>query len=520
MNHAVTRFRVLLAIAILMVIGVRIYFWGGPIQATYQILAAPANTRSLGAEWTIVRTGPHAERWTARDTDGDGTWDEFTTPQGNFSRPGLRTQPKRWLVVCLDGVPLAAMQALWDRGHFREFFRPGAIVSTLPSDTETALTEVFHAAPVPGYEHIYFDRATNRIRGGVWVTLTGSGIPYIHTLDYDAPGWAKIVPYVLPRKTYLADVGRFRDRFLASSSPVFLAHIASSDAILHVENLPQAEPLLEQFENALNEIYLEARGSLGVIVFSDHGNTLTTSRASPVEALLAGRGWRIRQSLDGPRDVVIPAYGLVGFAAIYCQPAAIERLAEDLRALEGADVIVSRAAFTAGDARPSYAGTGDAGTPPDAERDLSATVRAAGSAATAALSWSPDGSRYQYVSHDGDPLGLAAIFQELRAAGKLDAQGFASDADLFAATSLAVFPDAAARIRVWATNHVRNRADIIVSLKPGYYHGAAALGHVVTLAGTHGGLEASGSLGFAMATYPSAPATRLRNVIQPNLLGH
>ncbi|HEY1865688.1 MAG TPA: hypothetical protein VGG55_01360, partial [Candidatus Acidoferrales bacterium] len=181
------------------------------------------------------------QRWTARDTDGDGTWDEFVTPQGVFTRPGSLTPPARWLVICLDGMPLAEMQSLWDRGHFREFFRPTAVVSTFPSDTETALTEAMHAAPVPGYEHLYFDRAANRLRGGVWVTLTGSGIPYIGTLDYDAPGWAKIVPYVVPRKAFQADVGRFRKDFLASRTPVFVAHIASSDGLLHVTKMNEAE---------------------------------------------------------------------------------------------------------------------------------------------------------------------------------------------------------------------------------------------------------------------------------------
>jgi hypothetical protein len=90
------------------------------------------------------------------------------------------------------------MQSLWDRGHSREFFRPTATVSTLSSDTETAMTEVLHAKPVPGYEHVYFDRGENRIRGGFWITLTGFGIPYVHVLDYDTPGWAKSLSDLIP----------------------------------------------------------------------------------------------------------------------------------------------------------------------------------------------------------------------------------------------------------------------------------------------------------------------------------
>ena len=71
--------------------------------------------------------------------------------------------------------------------------------------------------------------------------------------------------------------------------------------------------------------------------------------------------------------MAIPPYGLVGFAAIYCQPESVEQLAEQLREIEGADVIVSR----------------DPG-------GKMATIRAAGSNAIAELEWTADGRGYRY----------------------------------------------------------------------------------------------------------------------------
>jgi hypothetical protein len=212
--------------------------------------------------------------------------------------------------------------------------------------------------------------------------------------------------------------------FLASSAPVFLAHIAASDGLLHVDKMETAEPLLTEFENALSGIYFKSRGDLGVIVFSDHGNTQTPSRAVPLESFLGQSGWNIRESVRGPRDVAIPSDGLVAFAAIYCRPEAIDTIAEDLRGIEGADVIVSR--------HP------DRGV--DRAAALKATIRAAASNATAELAWSTDGRRYRNDARDGDPLGLLPVFESLRFVGRLDADGFVSDADLFAATSLASFP--------------------------------------------------------------------------------
>ena len=155
----------------------RLHSWGLAVRPSYRIVREPTELRGTPTEWGISRDqGSHVDHWIARDTDGDGTWDKFETPQGAFARP-TATSPRRWLVVCLDGVPLTAMQSLWDEGHFREFFRPTATVSTLPSDTETALTAALRAAPVPGYEHRYFDRAQNTMRGGAWVTLSGYHIP-------------------------------------------------------------------------------------------------------------------------------------------------------------------------------------------------------------------------------------------------------------------------------------------------------------------------------------------------------
>ena len=138
-----------------------------------------------------------------------------------------------------------------------------------------------------------------------------------------------------PSRIYRSDLSRFKKKFQASRAPVFVAHLATSDALMHVRTAEQVAPLLVEFDSALRELYGDAHGELGVIVFSDHGDTETLSHPVPVESFLANRGWRVRASLAGPRDVVIPSYGLVGFAAIYCQPESIERLAEDLRGIRG-----------------------------------------------------------------------------------------------------------------------------------------------------------------------------------------
>jgi hypothetical protein len=429
-----------------------------------------------------------------QDLDGDGVLDEFRTPDGDFARPGLRGEPKRWLVICLDGVPLNVLESLWDRGHFREFYRPAEVISTLPSDSEAALTDILHTTPVPGYEQRYFDRARNAIGGGAWVTLTGRGIPYIRVLDYDPPGWAKALPYILPTRTYRADLGRLRTQFLASHQSVFLAHITASDSIVHLFPAAKIEPLLIEFENLVRELYLNARGDLGIMIFSDHGNSLTPSRGVPLEKFLLQHDWQLRGKIEGPRDIVVPSYGLIGFIAAYCQESAVESLARDLTSLEGADLVFFR--------QPKGEG---------------ATVMGA-DGSRADLRWDAAGSRYSYAAAPGDPLGLIPVFARLRATVRLAADGSASDADLFAETWTAYYPDPAARIREWALDHVRNPADVLVSLKPGYFHGAGIFQWIVHFESTHGALEAQSSLGFVMATRPLPTPTRLADLLPQEFL--
>lgn len=459
--------------------------WGRPVQTSFAV--EPYDPAKQ--QWRITRRSSPVEVWRARALDGSGVMDEFETPAGSFARPGRASEPKRWLVICLDGVPVGAMQRLWDRGHFREFYRAVPVVSVFPSDSETALTAAFHSAPPPGYEHRYFDIARDEIRGGAWVTLTGAHIPYIRALDYDPPGWLKALPYVVPRRSYRADLKGLRDHFRASDRKVFLAHIAVSDALFHMFPEDKVEPLLGEFETLLGDLYLDARGELGVLVFSDHGNTLTPSRAAPLEKLLEQRGWRLRGRVEGSRDVAVPGYGLIGFIALYCQDAAAPALAQDLTALEGADLVLF----------PDPAGEGVTVLSHDGSR--------------AWLHWSADGSRFWYDAKGGDPLKLEPIFEHLRSATRLAADGSASDGDLFATTAVSPYPDAAARIRDWSTNHVVNRASIFVSLKPGYFYGKGIFQAIVEFTGTHGALDAGSSLGFGMSTQPLPPQVRLADLL-------
>jgi hypothetical protein len=460
-------------------LGWLIHNWGQPLPVVYRPLEiVPADTES-GRSVTYQRLGAPegaAKRYITLDTNNDGAVDLVLTEGGrasSFVPPRADDPEARWLVLCLDGVPYEEFRALWEEGYFREFHRPAPVIAPFPSASALALTALFHTGTVAGYEDGYFDRARNELAGGTLKTSRQADIPYARVLDYDLPGWSRGLAYVLPVKAYRADLGRLKKRFLASPERIFVAHIASTDSLHHVRSRAETRELLVEVDSLLRELYLDAGGGLRITLFSDHGNSDAESRMVPLAEHLEARGWRLTDRLEQPRDVVVPAYGLLGALVAYCAPEERGELARDLAALEGADFAVH------------------------ADGDSAMIESLDG---RAQLEWKPDGRAYRYFPEIADPFGLSEILSKLKQERKADGEGWVADAEWFAATRDHVYPDAARRLREWATNHVANRADVVVSLKPGYHYGSGAFSRLVTLRGTHGALDREQSLGFATST--------------------
>lgn len=477
-------------------LGVRIWTWGRPLPKAYELVeVSPAGA---GGGRSLTYVGQAGTRWpgqrvAAVDNDGDGTVD-VVVREGkleSFNRPTADASETRWLIVCVDGVPFDEFAALWQEGHFREFFRPVPLVSPFPSASGVALTSLFHTPPVEGYEDRYFDKENNQLAGGALMTTRGTDLPYLKALDYEVPGALKGVAYILPRRSYRADLRRLRTRFRASRSRVYVAHIATTDSLYHIRSKEELRALLLEVESLLRELYFDADGKLRITLFSDHGNSLAAGHPVPLRAHLAAGGWGLAAHCGKPKDVVVPAYGLLGYFAMYCAGEEKQVLARHLARMEGVDLVI-------------YAEVGGA-----------VVENAAGSAQ---LEWNPEGTAFRYQKKDADPLELGDVLLRLQAEGKMNAEGWVGDADLFAATVGHHYPDATRRLWRWATNHVMNRSDLVVSLKPGFHQGTSAFEWIVTMMGTHGALDRDQSLGFATSTDgPLAGPIRSENLLPVNL---
>ena len=121
--------------------------------------------------------------------------------------------------------------------------------------------------------------------------------------------------------------------------------------------------------------------------------------------------------------VAIPAFGLCGYAAIYCgDEQALPDVANALVDLEGVDFSIYK------DGTEAVAVTGANG--------VARVERKQTNGATS----------YRYLISDGDPLQLKPIVETLKQAGKLDAEGFASDRDLLENTANHIYPDPLANL--------------------------------------------------------------------------
>jgi hypothetical protein len=328
--------------------------------------------------------------------------------------------------------------------------------------TNVALSAMFGATPPAGYESLYFDRAAGELRGGIKKYLgrrTPDKIPssYMNDLDYQEPLPFEFLIYVAPDTVWRADMQKFRERFRsAPQTRDYFGFLTATDGLLHSQGPERLGVALESLDRILKEIRSYCGAGTEIVVFSDHGMNLEENRRADLTSTLQRRGFR----------VVIPAFGLCSYAAIYCDEAVIPEVARATVEIPGVDLAVYK----------------------DGDSVLLESERG-----TAKIEFQQ--GRFRYVTATGDPLELGSFQKE-----------FADDQTWFDRTAAHKYPDALANIyKSLFTPRVKHTADILVSLKDGYYYGWSPFGRFVRLAATHGNALASSSNAFLMSTHREFP---------------
>ncbi|HYP52330.1 MAG TPA: alkaline phosphatase family protein [Pyrinomonadaceae bacterium] len=421
--------------------------------------------------------------------------------RGRETKEGAgRTRPRR-LLLCLDGVPHEVVVAARGRGLFERFGEPARLLSPFPTMTNVALSIMLGATSPLGYESLYFDRDACCLQGGVRKYIgrrTPEKIPssYMDELDYQEPLPFEFLIYVAPETVWRADMRRFRERFKAAPpTRDFFGFLKATDGLLHIRGPRRLQVALESLDRILREVQDHCGDETEIVLFSDHGMNLEENRRVHLKSHLQAAGYEVAPKLDAGsrgarRRVALPAFGLCGYAALYCADETdAGEVAAALSTLEGVDFSVRRE----GDAAVVVEGArGAARVERDATKDDAGAVLSA---------------RYRYEPFGGDPLELAPALEALRRSGELDERGFASDAAWLALTAEHTYPDAPANL--FASLHeprVQHTADLLISLRDGYYFGDAVFSRLARLAATHGNALRPSSTAFLMSTHRALPA--------------
>ena len=445
--------------------------------------------------WDYDTDGDGKADFCRRDTDGDGVVDLYLYDDdrnGSFEKeiraPRKGTPVTRHLIVFADSVPFSLMEKLWREGRFRDFFPPGRMISTFPSDTNPAFTEMMGTEKPPGVEDRYYDRAANAVRGGFMDHVKGrnasSDKTFHSVFGYEQnPRYGALI-YLAPYLVSDHDLEKFEKTFrkLDAETPPgtpLILYVGSTDAIGHREGARGMTRQLEKLDGILADFIRRKRGKLRISLFSDHGNNLVRSeRMIDLAGWLKRNGYRLRGNrLRGPKDVVAPHLGLVNEVNLYTRRENRAPLADILRKLEGVDFVIYRsdeAEFMVADA-------------------------------TGRARITREGSKYRYEIIDGDPLDLKTIIDAMRERGLLDGRGFADDGAWFEATKAHRYPDILRRLVTAMTNHIVNRPDLYLSLRDGYCYGTPLFLHMIDLKGTHGSALAGSTNGIAMDTTRRLP---------------
>jgi len=332
--------------------------------------------------------------------------------------------------------------------------------------TNVALSAMLGASPPAGYESLYFDRTAGELRGGITKYIgrrTPKKIPssYMDELDYQEPLPFEFLIYVAPEKIWRADMQRFRERFRAApQNRDYFAFLKATDGLLHAQGPARLAIALESLDKILKEIRAYCGEETEIVMFSDHGMNLEENRRASLASTLERKGFK----------VVMPAFGLCSYAALYCHDS--DRIPEVARAsveVAGIDLAIYK----------------------DAEDAVVESARG-----QARIGYQPAAGSYRYVTVTGDPLEL----------GSFD-NSFSSDAVWFERTAGHRYPDALANIyKSLFTPRVKHTADVLISLQDGYYCGWSAFGRFVRLAATHGNALQGSSYAFLMSTHRQLPA--------------
>jgi hypothetical protein len=416
--------------------------------------------------------------------------------------------PKR-LVLALDGVGYRDMKALQQGITFRDpkgrqfhrqafdegYYPVSRMISTFPSASDVAWTEILGDRPLPGYQRTYFSAAANSEVSQNGITTS---MEYERQMTWQvAGGLQRALGYAFPRRSFKYEVKELIKHFLSATNgaETYYALLRSPDDAQHLS--ADILGLLATLDTKLQElrvIYRVREGhELEILILSDHGNNHAgPAKRVEIRSFLKQAGYRIARAIRNPKDVVLPTAGIESWVEVHNAPTETARLLGLLSHLEGVDILTAR--------HPELA-------------DQFLVMNSSGELAL--VEWNAAKNSFRYSTRVGDPLDYCPVVESLARKNLLDSDGFASADAWMAETLMHHYPLALERIVRGHTRGALNPATILISLDNAYVHAGSAVkmgSEFVRFGGTHGALDDINSNGILMSNFAPTQDTSANRV--------
>ena len=405
--------------------------------------------------------------------------------------------PKR-LIICLDGISYRDMKALqagvtykdthgfqFHRQAFHQGYFPASrLISTFPSTSDVAWTDIFGDRPLPGYQRTYFSEAANFEMSVNGITTSMEHEKQMHWEVEN--GFLRTLGYVYPSHTYEYEVHELVRNFLNAKGggDNFYAYVRTSDDSQHLSRDVFAMLCaLDEKLQKLRALYKAQEGhELEILILSDHGNNHAgVGQRVEIRTFLKNAGYRITNSIVYPKDIILPTVGIESWVEIHNAPAETENLLQLLPQLKGVDLLTAR-------------------FPGQTNRFIVMNSKSE----RAIIEWNPAKNSFRYSAERGDPINYLPVVQALSQKHRLDADGFATADDWMAETMTHRYPLALERIVRGHSRVTLNPATILISLGNHYVHAGWLVkkgSELVTFGGTHGSLDDLNSNGMLLSSF-------------------
>jgi Type I phosphodiesterase / nucleotide pyrophosphatase len=407
--------------------------------------------------------------------------------------------PKR-LVIAIDGISYRDVKALQEGipqtnlvggvSYLRAFtldegyFPVSRMVSTFPSTSDVAWTDIFGNRPLAGYQRTYYSVAAN---SEIFINGLTSTVEHERQMDWQAQNnFVRSMGYLSSIHAYEYELHALsRDFFNKNdTNENYYIYIRSSDDAQHMDR--NILSMLVMLDNVLQDMRARYKATEGhdlqILIISDHGhNHAGRGERIQVRSYLEDAGYRITESIQNSNDVVLPTAGIEDWIEIHNAPTETEKLADLLTHLQGADIVTARF--------PDWT-------------NCFLVLNTNGDRAV--IQWNPAKNSFKYSAEKGDPLNYLPVVASLSKKNLLDADGFATADDWMKATMTNHYPVALQRIVRGHTSVTLNPATILVSLDNRYVHAGWLVNEgskLVNCGSTHGALDDINSLGIILSNF-------------------